>query len=720
MTASSTLAAPRISVIIPAHNSAATLAGALDSLIRQTETEWEAIIVDDGSTDRTHALASGFAERDPRLRALRRDRGGVSAARNAGLSEARADWVLFLDADDRLDPSHLAHQLDAQTRHPQADVICGDWRLARPQGLGPVQPPIDLAEVFGVAARRPPFVIHAALTRRSRLQQCGGFDEGLASAEDWDLWQRIGRTGANFAPARTVARYSFRADSLSSDLALRLRSGLAVIERGHGPDPRVVDPAPAYAQGAPRQGLPHAKAIFGLGVAGAAIGAGQEHVLPEVLAVCGGGLLDPDEVATALVEGLARATEAEQGTWMSVWPTVAPRVESFLGQLEADQFAPRLTRRVLRRIELRLANSLWPDEHGVIGALQVVACDRSPRNDLRPARGAERVRLVVRERDGILGRLDLVSAETFERPQLNALIVGEFGGPATPARRPRPARRIRSLLAKASSLPTSAKIRQTVRARVLAERSRLAKRVLRAPATPADAEQPWVTLAYHRVADEGPAGLEDFRVSPERFAEHMRWLAEQGYVALSLEQLDAHVWSGAQLPRRAVLITFDDGYLDVLTQAAPAMERYGFVGTVFLVTEEMGGTARWDAAYGPPARLMDWAQAEALRARGWSFGAHSARHLPLTGLSPDELRRELTESREAIAGRLGTCSGLAYPYGDVDEAVAREAFAAGYRLAFTCVPSLWRRGSPIMMLPRLTALGGWSSDELAAAIGRLA
>lgn len=706
---------PRVSVIIPARNGAATLAATLDSLLRQTETVWEAIVVDDGSTDETYGLASDFAQRDRRVRAMRRLPGGVGAARNAGLAEVRGDWVLFLDADDILDPSHLAHQLQAQFLHPQTDVIYGGWRLARPQGLGPVQPPLDLADAFRVAARRSPFVIHAALTRRSRLQACGGFDESLACGEDWDLWQRIARMGATFTPSQAIARYSFRADSLSNDLTLLLRSGLAVIERGHGPDPRVVDPAPAYAEGAPRTGLLRAKTLFSLWVAGAAIGAGQDQVLPEVLAVCRGAPLDADDVAAALVEGLERATAAEQGTWLSVWPAMEARVGAFLEQLGADQPIPWLARRTLRRIEVRVANNLRPEEQGVISGLQVVACERSLRGGLRAARNAERVRLVVREGDEILGRLDLAAAEALRRRRLNALFDEEFGPTPSGVFRRKLSRRVRRLVAKASFAPTSDEAVQTAQVQEAAERTRLA-----APSPASCAAPEWVALTYHRVAEEGAAGLEDYRVSPQRFAEHMQWLAEHGYAAVSVEQLEAHLWRGAELPPRSVLITFDDGCLDVLTHAAPEMERRGFVGSVFLVTAEMGGAAQWDAAYGAPARLLDWSQAEALRHRGWSFGAHGARHMPLTGLTAKELCQELAASRKAIERRLGRCSSLAYPYGDVDEAVARESYATGFRLGFTCEPRRWRRGAPILKLPRLTALGGWSGAELGAAIGGLA
>jgi peptidoglycan/xylan/chitin deacetylase (PgdA/CDA1 family) len=695
----SSLPHPRISVIIPARNSALTLAATLDSLIRQTATDWEAIIIDDGSTDRTYALASGYAERDPRLSVIRQAGNGVSAARNAGLTAARADWVLFLDADDRLDPSHLTNLLADQARSPHADVIYGGWRAARPQGFGRVRRPPDLADAFSVIAVRPPFVVHAALTRRSRLQQCGGFDESLTCAEGWDLWQRIARTGASFAPSRTVARYTLRADSPANDMALFLRSGLEVIERGHSPDPRVVDPAPAYAQGAPRTGISRVRALFSLKVAGSAIAAGQDHVLPQVLAECRGVPLDPEVVAVAIAGGMVRSTPAESPTRLQAWSSAALRIAAFLEHLEADQPVPRLARRTLRRIEVMLADSLAPEEEGVIGGLQVVICERSLTTSLRPADEVERVRIVVPERDGLSGRLDLIASERFDRPRLNALFDEEFGLVSSAPPRSKPVRRIQTLLAMASSLPASASLRWAASAR------------------PAKAA-PGLTLVYRRIADdEGATEPADHCVSPQRFSEHMRWLAEGGYTAVSLPQLETHLWEGVALPRRSVLISFDGAGPDLLTQAAPTMRRHNFTGAVFLVTDEMGRSGADKAAR---ADRFSWAQAKALRDLGWTFGAKGARRMPLTGLTPEELRRDLRECRQAILSRLGGCGGLAYPFDDVDEAVSREAYAAGFRMGFTRAPGRWRRGAPVMTLPRLSVRGDWSADDLGAAIGRLA
>ena len=85
---------------MPAYDAETTLSEALESLLAQTYSAWEAIVVDDGSTDRTAEIAAMFAARDERLRVVRQPNAGESAARNAGAAIAKSDWLVFLDADD--------------------------------------------------------------------------------------------------------------------------------------------------------------------------------------------------------------------------------------------------------------------------------------------------------------------------------------------------------------------------------------------------------------------------------------------------------------------------------------------------------------------------------------------------------------------------------------------------------------------------------------------
>lgn len=102
---------PRISVIIPAYNAESYLHRCLDSLLAQTFTDFELLLIDDGSRDRSGAIGDAYAGRDPRIRVFHQPNGGVSSARNTGLDQARGEWITFVDADDFVRESYLEHLL---------------------------------------------------------------------------------------------------------------------------------------------------------------------------------------------------------------------------------------------------------------------------------------------------------------------------------------------------------------------------------------------------------------------------------------------------------------------------------------------------------------------------------------------------------------------------------------------------------------------------------
>lgn len=115
----------KVSVIVPAYNAADKLVFCLDSLVAQTEPSFEVIVVDDGSTDLTAAVAESYAARDQRIRCVRQSNSGVSAARNRGLDEAHGSYVAFADADDRMGPTWLADMLEASKKYGADIVFCG-------------------------------------------------------------------------------------------------------------------------------------------------------------------------------------------------------------------------------------------------------------------------------------------------------------------------------------------------------------------------------------------------------------------------------------------------------------------------------------------------------------------------------------------------------------------------------------------------------------------
>ncbi|WP_373506779.1 glycosyltransferase [Thiocapsa sp.] len=219
-------------------------------------------------------------------------------------------------------------------------------------------------------------------------------------------------------------------------------------------------------------------------------------------------------------------------------------------------------------------------------------------------------------------------------------------------------------------------------------------------------------LMYHQVADSGSPRTARWRVTPDAFEAQLSYLRDTGYYSLDLE-----TWRQAQtckqpLPGRAVIITFDDGYLDFLTCAYPLLSAYGFTATVFLVADRVGQSNRWDAAYGDELPLLDWAQVRRLRADGIEFGAHSLTHRHMTALSWRDVAREGACARTIIGQELGEeVRAFAYPYGEFDRSVTHLIGACGYTFGLTCRSALCGFNDDPLQLPRLEVMGSSSMQD---------
>ena len=213
-----------VSIIIPVFNGADHVRDAIASALAQQPAPLEVIVVDDGSTDETPAA---LAAQGDRIRVVRQANAGVSAARNKGAAQARGEWLLFLDADDRLQPGALAALLKAAA--PDAGVVFGvvveDQRgvLARRGNRdceGP--PPQGAIGNFWKAAIITP---GAALVRRALHEQIGGF-QLPQMGEDRFYWQRCGMLARFVAVDEVVLKKVMRADSASANLRRALVNGV--------------------------------------------------------------------------------------------------------------------------------------------------------------------------------------------------------------------------------------------------------------------------------------------------------------------------------------------------------------------------------------------------------------------------------------------------------------------------------------------------------------
>src|SRR5574337_57403 len=190
-------ATPAVSVVIPAYNAAWCVRRAVDSVLAQTFTDFELLVVDDGSTDDTAAVLNTYGDR---LRIVSKPNGGLSSARNAGIDAARGRYVAFLDADDGWLPEKLERQVALMDANP-ALVFCSTAaRIESPDGevlgewaCGPS--PLPTLEAIFATNAHVAGSGSAVLARRDAFARTGGFDENLRSLEDIDMWMRLAAIG---------------------------------------------------------------------------------------------------------------------------------------------------------------------------------------------------------------------------------------------------------------------------------------------------------------------------------------------------------------------------------------------------------------------------------------------------------------------------------------------------------------------------------------------
>ncbi len=230
-----------VSVIIPAHNSAATLVEALDSVLRQTRPVQEIIVVDDASSDNT---ARVFEDWQCSLtgavtaRLLRQTRNtGPAGARNNGIRAATGDWIAFLDADDAWLAGRIEAQLNTAATHPSSVLFCG--------GIIPLDahhlPPPTVPAFRVTPLSLDDFIIHnpiatsTVLAWREAILDAGLFDEQFCGPEDYDLWLRIASRHECLQLDVPLSRYRTTVGSLSMDERTFLPQVIAVLSKAFGP-----------------------------------------------------------------------------------------------------------------------------------------------------------------------------------------------------------------------------------------------------------------------------------------------------------------------------------------------------------------------------------------------------------------------------------------------------------------------------------------------------
>ena len=798
-----------ISVIIPAYNAEATLAATLNSVLLQTYAVWEAVIINDGSTDGTQILAEVWAGRDRRFHVLHQKNSGVSAARNSGLREARYPFVLFLDSDDYIHPTHLERMVGMLMADRRLDIVHCGWQRILPSGVyGPSRLASDHEDLFEYFAFQCCFPIHACVLRRDLALAVGGFDATLSTCEDWDFFQRVARTGAHFGRVpEPLAFYQVRANSASQDSRRCLADARVVLDRGHGRDPRLQIAAPVHAEG---RNSAYRNLAFYYNVAYLAaqeIGEGRDGLdLLDAADVSTAPNLVPERVAEVIHEYFA-ADRAVQD-WPALWSQVKASLPTFLARLEAQTKAPALAFATLRHLQKKIllsAPGAAPLAVASAYRVNVELARRVPDVFLPPEVDRLICRMTLKGKSlgaveipgtGVISGRRIAKVALEGRRRLLRLL---FSGALPPGRgfyvglvtlrellRPRALRQLWDVL-KANPKNRLSLARQVTRevasaigaslSRIFAARPGLAaeraelrwqkylasaaasgraharkqidpqslndrNRGLASPGgmgsvMPAAegrarrAARPSIRLAierarsvpilmYHRIASEGPAAIERFRVSPDLFASQMATLHRVGYRTIHLREWISALAQYKPLPGKPVILTFDDGYRDFLTAATPILRTHGFSATVFLVAERIGGIADWDAKYGEPASLLSWQELRRLQEVGIEFGCHSLAHRPMSAMDLLELAQDTARSRAILEEGLETSINiLAYPYGAETDFVRRVLADLGFKAAVNSEPGISRLGDDPLRLPRIEVPGGCTPERLLASIDQL-
>ena len=221
-------------------------------------------------------------------------------------------------------------------------------------------------------------------------------------------------------------------------------------------------------------------------------------------------------------------------------------------------------------------------------------------------------------------------------------------------------------------------------------------------------------LTYHQVETPPPPGVpyRSLVVAPAALARQMALLKALGYRGLSMNALEPYL--RGEKRGRVVGITLDDGYVNNLKHALPALRKHGFSATCYVVSGQMGGTNVWDHAKGIPAQpLMDAAQLKAWIAGGQEVGAHTRTHVDLRTLDDSAAFHEIAGCKRDLEHRLeAPVRHFCYPYGSYDTKHAAMARALGYVTATTTRRSRTRAGDDLFELPRVPVLRSTSLPVL--------
>jgi glycosyltransferase involved in cell wall biosynthesis len=231
-TGGASVPASLVSIVIPTRNYAGYVGQAIRSGLHQGYRPIEIVVVDDGSTDDTPAVLREF---EGAIRVVRLEGLGVSAARNAGLAQARGEYVVLLDADDLLVPGGVAAQVAQFDRRPDIDAVVGEWYTYDVQCGTITEERSSLKDDDALSHLLRTNIVatpSAMMVRRTAVSALGGFDTSFSFTADWEMWWRLAKQGCRFARVTApVATYRIHGRSMTSNLDRAIRDGTALLDR---------------------------------------------------------------------------------------------------------------------------------------------------------------------------------------------------------------------------------------------------------------------------------------------------------------------------------------------------------------------------------------------------------------------------------------------------------------------------------------------------------
>lgn len=218
-----------ISIIIPCYNQAQYLDECLQSVLNQTYTNWECIIVDDGSSDNTKEIVRKWIEKDNRFKYLHKQNGGLSSARNAGIEIAGGEWILPLDSDDKISNRYL--ELAEKVFDKNYKII-----YCKAEKFGIVNEFWELPDFTLKAFAQTNIIFCTAFFRKKSWKEVGGYDTSmLYGLEDWEFWIALLKNGGNVYRINDICfYYRIKENSMITELSQsRKTMMLFKIEKKH-------------------------------------------------------------------------------------------------------------------------------------------------------------------------------------------------------------------------------------------------------------------------------------------------------------------------------------------------------------------------------------------------------------------------------------------------------------------------------------------------------